>query len=82
MDHIVAIIKQSSNCEQFVKYECLNAAFWFGFSDPYSWWVSRDGSKMTYWGGAKPNSGKCACGMTNSCLVKSQRCNCDQNNNA
>ncbi len=23
---------------------------------------------MTYWGGAQPNSGKCACGMTNSCL--------------
>ena len=79
MDQIVAIIKQSKNCEQFVKYKCYNARFWF--SGPTSWWVSRDGFQMTYWGGAKPNSGKCACGMNNSCLDKSQRCNCDQNIN-
>ena len=79
MDQIVAIIKQSKNCEQFVKYKCHNAVFWF--SGPTSWWVSRDGSQMTYWGGAKPNSGKCACGMNNSCLDKSQTCNCDQNIN-
>ena len=32
---------------------------------------------MTFWGRAKPNSGNYSCGMTNSCLVKS---NCDQNN--
>ena len=36
---------------------------------------------MKYWGGARPNSGKCACGMTNSCLDRSQGCNCDQNTN-
>ena len=80
MEQIVAIIKQSKNCEQFVKYKCYNAGFWFS-GKPDSWWVSRDGSQMTYWGGAKPNRGKCACGMTNSCLDTSKGCNCDQNSN-
>ncbi|XP_028402956.1 uncharacterized protein LOC114525736 [Dendronephthya gigantea] len=79
MDQIAAIISRSTRCEQFVKYKCYNAGFWF--SAPASWWVSRQGSQMKYWGGASPNSGKCACGMTNSCLDRSQGCNCDQNNN-
>ncbi|KAL9974993.1 hypothetical protein ACROYT_G012107 [Oculina patagonica] len=35
--------------------------------------------KMAYWGGASPGSGKCACGMTNSCADPSLSCNCDKN---
>ena len=84
MDHIIAIITGSNNCEQFIKYECRNAAFWFGNDRPYSWWVSRENLTMTYWGGgggAQPNSGKCACGMTDNCLKPKERCNCDQNDN-
>ena len=46
-----------------------------------AWWVSRDSTKMTYWGGASPGSGKCACGMTNSCADPSHPCNCDKNDN-
>ncbi|CAB4032628.1 Hypothetical predicted protein, partial [Paramuricea clavata] len=42
------------------------------------WWVSRQGSQMNYWGGAAVNSGKCACGMTNSC-AGGWKCNCDKN---
>ena len=34
---------------------------------------------MTYWGGASPGSGKCACGMNNSCADPRYRCNCDKN---
>lgn len=86
MKHIVGIIQQSQKCEQFVKYKCYNAGFWFYNSEswwvkPYSWWVSRDGAMMIYWGGAKPGSSKCVCGMTKSCVVPNQSCNCDQNNN-
>jgi len=33
---------------------------------------------MKYWGGAS-GSGKCACGMTNSCAEPRYGCNCDQN---
>ena len=41
--------------------------------------MSRDSEKMTYWGGASPGSGKCACGMTNSCADPNTVCNCDKN---
>ena len=41
-------------------------------------WVSRQGSKINYWGGAAVNSGKCTCGMTNSC-TGGGKCNCDKN---
>ena len=47
----------------------------------YAWLVSRDSTKMTYWGGASPGSGKCACGMNNSCADSSCGCNCDANDN-
>jgi hypothetical protein len=39
MEQIVAIVKQSKNCEQFIKYECYGSGLWF--STPYAWWVSR-----------------------------------------
>ena len=41
-------------------------------------WVSRDSSKMTYWGRASIN-GKYACGMTTSCADARYGCNCDKN---
>ena len=76
MEQIIAIMKQSKKCEQFIKYECHHSVFWL--SHKYGWWVSRQGSKMNYWGGAAVNSGKCACGMTNSC-AGGGNCNCDAN---
>ena len=68
----------SLHCEQFIKYECYNSILRFT-SVPFAWWVSRDSRQMLYWGGASPNSYKCACGMTNSCADPSQACNCDKN---
>ena len=47
------------------------------FQGNHAWWVSRDSAKMTYWGGAELDSGKCACGMTQSCARQELRCNCD-----
>ena len=76
MEQIVAIIKQSKNCEQFIKYECYESYF-----TGYGWWVSRQGSQMNYLGGAAVNSGKCSCGMTNSC-AGGGKCNCDKNDRA
>ena len=72
VNHLTRI---ASHCEQFSKYECLRAKL---FKSGRGWWVSRDSNKMTYWGGASPGSGKCACGMTNSCAAN-ERCNCDAN---
>ena len=74
MDEIVAIINQSRYCEQFIKYECYYS--WLLRND-YGWWVSRQGIRMNYWGGAAIDSGKCACGMTNTCEGGQPRCNCD-----
>ncbi|CAB4015197.1 Hypothetical predicted protein, partial [Paramuricea clavata] len=82
MEQILAIMKQSKNCEQFIKYECYGSVFRFSSVGSYlGWWVSRQGSQMKYWGGAAVNSGKCACGMTNSC-AGGGKCNCDKNDKA
>ena len=78
MEEIVAIIKQSRKCEQFIKYECRHSVLWEEIYNTYGWWVSRQGLAMNYWGGAAVNSGKCACAMSNSC-VGGRRCNCAKN---
>ena len=77
LSQLASLTRVSSHCEQFIKYECYGSGLWF--STPYGWWVSRDSITMTYWGGASPGSGKCACGMTNSCAHSSQDCKCDKN---
>ena len=73
---LASLTSVSTHCEQFIKYECINSVM---FQGKHAWWVSRDSASMTYWGGAEPGSGKCACGMTNSCAKKKPRCNCDAN---
>ena len=78
LSQLASLTNVSSRCEQFIKYKCRLSGFWF-VNYPYGWWVSRDSDKMTYWGGASPRSGNCACGMTNSCTVNRIRCNCDMN---
>ena len=75
LSQLASLTRVSSHCEQFIKYECYGSTF-----TGYAWWVSRDSRKMTYWGGASPGSGKCACGMTNSCANPSNGCNCDKDN--
>ena len=76
LSQLASLTRVSSQCEQFIKYECYDSViFEMGGR---AWWVSRDSAKMKYWGGASPGSGKCACGMTNSCARSSDRCNCDK----
>ena len=78
LSQLASLTDDSAHCEQFIKYECYGSLFRFR-SDPHGWWVSRDSSQMLYWGGASPESKKCACGMTNSCADPSHACNCDKN---
>ena len=73
LSQLASLTRVSSHCEQFIKYECIDTMFEMGVN---AWWVSRDSSIMRYWGGASPGSGKCACGMTNSC-AGGYGCNCD-----
>ena len=78
LNQLASLTRVSAHCEQFIKYECLSSRM---FDGGYAWWVSRDSGKMTYWGGALPGSGKCACGMTNSCANSWRSCNCDADDN-
>ena len=71
---LAALTRVSQNCEQFIKFECNNdVAF---IESLYAWWVSRDGTRMNYWGGATGYNNMCACGVTNSCS-NGKKCNCD-----
>ncbi|XP_078350122.1 uncharacterized protein LOC144634945 [Oculina patagonica] len=69
-----ALTRVSHNCEQFIKFECNNDILFI--EKGYAWWVSRDGTKMNYWGGATGHDNMCACGVTNSC-AGGTKCNCD-----
>ena len=75
LTQLASLTRVSKNCEQFIKYECYDSRI---FRNGPAWWVSRDSTKMTHWGGASIN-GKCACGMTNSCTDSRYGCNCDKN---
>jgi len=71
---LAALTQVSQNCEQFIKFECNNdVAF---VQEGYAWWVTRDGTRMNYWGGATGHNKMCACGVTNSCS-NGYKCNCD-----
>ena len=76
LSQLASLTRVSSHCEQFIKYECYNSRL---LRNGMGWWVSRDSTKMAHWGGALAGSGKCACGMTNSCADSSYGCNCDKN---
>ena len=73
LSQIKGLIEVSNSCQQFIKYECHNAAMRLG---RISWWVSRDGAKKKYWGGATDG---CACNVTNTCPTQEWPCNCDAN---
>ena len=75
---LAALTRVSQNCEQFIKFECNNDIAFIESS--YAWWVSRDGTRMNYWGGATGYNNMCACGVTNSCS-NGKKCNCDNHGN-
>ena len=79
LSQLASLISVSSHCEQFIRYECYNSAM-LGHG-VYAWWVLRDSTQMGFWGGASPGSGKCACGMTNSCADPNYGCSCEKNDN-
>ena len=79
VSQLAGLTRVSSHCEQSIKCECYGSLL-LNSNGPRTngWWVSRDSRNMTYWGGASV-SGKCACGMTNSCANPRGSCNCDKN---
>ena len=79
LSQLAGLTRVSLHCEQFIKYECRGSLLLYN-NDRNGWWVSRDSTKMAYWGGTSGN-GNCACGMTNSCADSRRGCNCDKNDN-
>ncbi len=77
LSQLSVLTDASAHCEQFISYECKGSRIFRGGK---AWWVSRDGTKMNYWGGATNNDGYCACGLANTC-VTAEKCNCDANYN-
>ena len=71
---MAALTRVSQSCEQFIKFECHNDIYFI--ESGYAWWVSRDGTRMNYWGGATGYKNICACGVTNSCSNSGKKCNC------
>ena len=72
---IILVIKQAITCRQFVRTECRHSVI-----TDYAWLQDRSGSRLSYWGGGPQNGAGCACGVTGTCKVSSQKCNCDNNN--
>ena len=76
LSQLAALTDASLQCEQFISYECFHAML---LRNGKGWWVSRDGVKMKYWGGAVNKEGYCACGVTQTCAKEQEKCNCDEN---
>ena len=76
---IRALIQRSATCRQYISYHCYNSKLLNSPVGPeHVQWLSSTAVPQNYWGGARPGSGKCACGETNSCEPDpSKYCNCD-----
>ena len=70
---LAALTQVSKNCEQFIKFECNDDVQFIQQNG--GWWVSRDGTRLNYWGGVTGYKNMCACGVTNSCS-NGNKCNC------
>ena len=62
---LATLTRVSKNYEQLIKCECTTGSLFL--ESGYAWWLSRDGTKLSYWGGATGYDKICACGVENSC---------------
>jgi len=73
-------VNEAKHCTQEVTFDCYGTALDYrkhNSKGPMSFWTDRYGTKMNYWPGGD-KSGGCACGKTNSCARRSEKCNCDK----
>uniref|UniRef100_A0AAR2KCN3 Contactin associated protein like 3 n=1 Tax=Pygocentrus nattereri TaxID=42514 RepID=A0AAR2KCN3_PYGNA len=77
-EQLGAIISQAEHCEQELSYHCKKSRLLnTPEGAPFTWWVGRSGEAHTYWGGARPGSQQCACGLQEDCVDPEHFCNCD-----
>lgn len=78
---IRALIERSSNCKQYIRYDCFNSTLLNSPVGPeHVQWLSSTYVRQNYWGGAPSGSNKCKCGVTKTCEDPSKFCNCDAAN--
>eukprot|EP00795_Rhopilema_esculentum_P001530 gene1530-15976_t len=82
----VDVADASVSCRQFIRYDCFESKLLDSLRRYKSEhtrggrWGSRNGILQTYWGGAKPGSKSCGCGMPDkrNCAADHHLdCNCD-----
>eukprot|EP00795_Rhopilema_esculentum_P007003 gene7003-biopygen8429 len=81
---IVEFITSSVACKQFTRIDCRYMGLTFaGEENPfYGYLVDRNGTRMEYLAGGPKDGQGCSCGITNSCALSSEQCNCDANDSA
>ncbi|RDD42651.1 Fibrillin-1 [Trichoplax sp. H2] len=81
LDQLKQLIDVSQSCIQEVKYQCRHARLTDNSGNLMSYWVSRQGVNMNYWGGSDGWTG-CLCGMSGTCVGgPNAKCNCDKADN-
>ncbi|XP_038077101.1 uncharacterized protein LOC119744950 [Patiria miniata] len=74
---LLALTTLSASCKQFISHGCHGSLHHDDVTGKmYTWWQSRRGEKMTYWGDTKEG---CQCYADKTCQVANQKCNCDVN---
>ncbi|XP_065054061.1 neurexin-4-like [Rhopilema esculentum] len=71
---IIAFVDALGSCRQFTKLECVDMIL-----ERHAWAVSRNGTRLDYFGGGPAGGVGCACGITGTCSLSSKKCNCDEN---
>ncbi|XP_077981230.1 scavenger receptor cysteine-rich domain-containing protein DMBT1-like isoform X2 [Glandiceps talaboti] len=77
---VAALIERSTECGQYLKYECHGSLINSG-ATKYAAWSDRNGNQMANWAGAPVGQHICSCGATGTCSNGKTTCNCDNNDN-
>ncbi|KAK2182809.1 hypothetical protein NP493_335g03034 [Ridgeia piscesae] len=78
---IQALIVESNTCRQWLRWQCKSAGIKSAFDKDVAitYWSNAKHEPRYYWGGADPTSDMCSCGMTGTCAMGAEKCNCDAN---
>ena len=78
MEIFDVVLQKAVKCRQYVEFQCKNSFLMRSpQGPPDTLWIGRYGSYEEYWGGAEPDSGKCACAYDKTCAQRYIFCNCD-----
>lgn len=83
MEDIIAVVAASSECHQFIQWDCYSAALSNQDSEePITFWFNPAGEQRLYWGDVPQQyitEHMCPCGVAGTCAKEHTVCNCDAN---